>query len=190
MGTMRERMLASRLYLAHDPELVSMRLRARQLQREFNATTEREGSRRSSLLGDLLGEAGDGVFIEPMFQCDYGTFIRLGKGVFMNFGCVILDCAMVTIGDRTMFGPGVHLYAATHPLDIEQRRAGWEYALPITIGSDVWMGGHVTVCPGVSIGDGAVVAAGAVVTRDVPAGAIVGGNPARPLRRGDSVPRI
>jgi maltose O-acetyltransferase len=189
LGTMRERMLASRMYLANDPELVAIRLRARQLTGAFNATSPLEAARRHEILNDLMGEVGEGVFIEPMFQCDYGKFIRLGRGVFMNFGCIILDCALVTIGDRTMFGPGVHLYTATHPLDRQQRSAGLEYALPITIGCDVWLGGRVTVCPGVHIGDGAVIAAGSVVTRDVPSGAVVGGNPARPLRRGASVPR-
>jgi maltose O-acetyltransferase len=189
LGTMRERMLASRMYLANDPELVAMRLRARQLTGAYNATSAHEAARRHEILNDLMGEVGEGVFIEPMFQCDYGKFIRLGRGVFMNFGCIILDCALVTIGDRTMFGPGVHLYTATHPLDRQQRSAGLEYALPITIGCDVWLGGRVTVCPGVHIGDGAVIAAGSVVTRDVPSGAVVGGNPARPLRRGASVPR-
>ena len=182
-GPMRERMLSGQLYLASDPELVEMRLRARRLTREYNATREDEGPRRTEILRELLGEAGEGCFIEPTFRCDYGAFIRLGRGVFMNFGCVILDCAMVTIGDRTMLAPGVHIYAATHPLDTTQRSVLWEYALPVTIGADVWIGGHATICPGVTIGDGAVIAAGAVVTRDVPAGAVVGGNPARPLRR-------
>lgn len=176
-------MLASCLYRADDPELVAMRLRARRLTAQFNSIPAGEHARQRAILHDLLGEVGEGVFIEPMFQCDYGTFIRVGRGVFMNFGCIILDCAPVTIGDRTMFGPGVHLYTATHPLDRHQRSTGLEYALPITIGSDVWLGGRVTVCPGVQVGDGAVIAAGAVVTRDVPSGAVVGGNPARPLRR-------
>lgn len=182
-GPMRERMLSGKLYLASDPELTEMRLRARRLTREYNVTREDEGPRRTEILRELLGEVGEGCFIEPMFQCDYGVFIRLGRGVFMNFGCVILDCATVTIGDRTLLAPGVHIYAATHPLDTAQRSALWEYALPVTIGRDVWIGGHATICPGVTIGDGAVIGAGAVVTRDVPAGAVVGGNPARPIRR-------
>lgn len=183
---MKDRMLSGQLYLASDPELTAMRLRARRLTRLYNATTEEEGPRREELLRDLLGAVGPGCFIEPMFQCDYGSFIRLGAGVFMNFGCVVLDCAMVTIGDRTLIAPGVHIYTATHPINTAQRSALWEYALPITIGRDVWIGGHATICPGVTIGDEAIIAAGSVVTRDVPAGAVVGGNPARALRRNEN----
>lgn len=183
---MKARMLSGQLYLASDPELTAMRLRARRLTRLYNATTEDEGPKRDVLLRELLGRVGEGCFIEPMFQCDYGSFISLGRGVFMNFGCVILDCAPVTIGDRTLLAPGVHIYAATHPTDRAQRSALWEYALPVTIGADVWIGGHATICPGVSIGDAAIIAAGSVVTRDVPAGQIVGGNPARPLRRNEN----
>jgi maltose O-acetyltransferase len=181
-GPMKERMLSGQLYLASDPELVAIRHRARRLTRLFNTSTEDEASHRESILRDLLGAMGHGCFIEPMFQCDYGEFIRLGDGVFMNFGCVILDIAPVTIGDRTMLAPGVHIYTATHPTDTAQRAALWEYGLPITIGRDVWIGGHATICPGVTIGDGAIIGAGSVVTKDVAAGAIVGGNPARPLR--------
>lgn len=181
--SMRARMLRGDLYLASDAELTAMRRRARRLTREFNTSTEDEPTHREALLRDLFGAVGDGVVIEPPFHCDYGTFIRAGKGLFMNFGCVILDCTHVTFGDNVLVGPGAHFYAATHPLDPAVRITLWEAAKPITIGNNVWIGGHATVCPGVTIGDNAIIGAGSVVTKDVPANTIVGGNPAKGLRK-------
>jgi maltose O-acetyltransferase len=172
-----ERMLAGELYDALDPELVAARARARELLGRFNAEPDR------SLLEELLGSIGPDAVIEPPFHCDYGCNISLGERFYANVGCVFLDCAAISIGDRALLGPAVHLYAATHPLDAETRRRGLEYALPISIGDDAWIGGGAIVLPGLAIGDRAVVGAGAVVTRDVPADAIVAGNPARPVRR-------
>ncbi len=120
--------------------------------------------------------------IEPDFRCDFGFNILAGDNLFMNFGCVLLDCAPITIGDNVLIGPGVHMYAATHPVDPAVKATGRELAFPITIGSDVWIGGHATICPGVTIGDGAVIGAGSVVTKDVPPRTVVAGNPAMPLR--------
>lgn len=176
-------MLAGELYLASDPELVAARRRARRLTRLYNATTEEEFERRGALLRELFGAVGPRAEIEPPFHCDYGFNIRAGPGLYMNFGCVVLDCAPVEFGEGVLVGPGVHFYAATHPVDAEARRTGRELARPIRIGSDVWIGGRAVIGPGVTIGDGAVIAAGAVVTRDVPAGAVVGGVPARALPR-------
>lgn len=176
-------MLAGDLYLASDPQLVAMRRRARSITRLFNATREDELETRRSLLTELFGRCTENVEIEPMFQCDYGTNIYLGDRVYMNFGCVILDCAKVTIGERTLLGPNVHLYAATHPTDPRVREGGRELARPISIGRNVWIGGGSIICPGVTIGDNAVIGAGSVVTRDVAAGVIAAGNPCKALRQ-------
>ena len=175
--TDRDKMLAGELYNPYGPDLTAARTRARDLARRFNAGDP-------AALAELLPHAGEGVGIEPPFFCDYGTNIRLGKKVFFNFDCVVLDCALVTVGDFTLFGPGVHIYTATHPLDADERRTGMESAKPVRIGADVWVGGGAILVPGVTVGDRAVIGAGSVVTKDVPAGAVVGGNPAKPLRRG------
>lgn len=182
MMTERERMLAGELYDAGDPELVAMRKRARRLTRAFNGTTEDEEERRAEILRELFGAVGS-VTIEPPFYCDYGSQIRVGTGVFMNFDCVILDCAAVEIGDRVMFGPGVHIYTATHPLPAAERVKGPELAAPIRIGENVWIGGGAILCPGVTIGANTVVGAGSVVTKDLPAGVFAAGNPCRVIRQ-------
>lgn len=178
----RDKMLAGELYRPADPELTAMRLAARRLTRLYNATREDETDRRRTLIEELFGKVGDNIEIEPTFKCDYGTNITLGSRVFMNFDCVILDVCRVTIGDDVMFAPGVHLYAATHPIDADLRYSGQELGKPITIGSKVWVGGGAIILPGVTVGDRSIIAAGAVVTKDVPAGVIVAGNPARVVR--------
>jgi maltose O-acetyltransferase len=175
-------MIAGDLYLASDPELVDLRRRARRLTRLFNQTSEDQSAERAALLGELFGSLGPGPEIEPDFRCDYGFNIRAGARLYVNFGCVILDCAPVTIGDNCLIGPGVHVYAATHPADAAARARGREFARPVSIGHNVWIGGGAIICPGVTIGDDAVIGAGSVVIRDVPAGAVVAGNPARSLR--------
>ncbi|MCY1004188.1 sugar O-acetyltransferase [Nannocystis pusilla] len=178
----REKMLAGELYLAADPELVGLRRAARRLTRRFNETTEDEVETRLEILRTLLGRCGSRLEIEPPFRCDYGANIEVGDGFYMNFDGVILDCAPVTIGENVLCGPGVHIYAATHPLDPEIRITGLETAKPVRIGDRVWLGGGVIVCPGVTIGDDTTIAAGSVVTRDVPAGVLAGGNPCRVIR--------
>ena len=169
-------MLGGELYDASDPELTAARARARELLARFNVRPDR------SLLEELLASVGAEALIEPPFHCDYGFNISVGERFYANVNCVFLDCAPISIGDRVLFGPAVQLYAATHPVDAETRRRGLEHALPITIGDDVWIGGGAIVLPGRAIGAGAVVGAGSVVTRDVPAGSLVAGNPSRPLR--------
>lgn len=175
-------MIAGEMYRPTDPELVALRLKARRLCRQFNASTEAEPGRRVGLLRELFGQLGPRVEIEPDFRCDYGFNILADDNLYMNFGCVILDVAPVTIGRNVMFGPGVHVYTATHPTDPIERSSGSEFAKPIVIGNDVWVGGHATLCPGITIGDAAIIAAGAVVIKDVPPRAIVGGNPAKLIR--------
>lgn len=135
------------------------------------------------MLRDLFGAIGADAQILPVFACDYGFNIRAGRNFFANYGCVFLDCAPITIGDDVKFGPLVQLYTAHHPLDSSLRRAGFEQASPIAIGSNVWIGGGAIVCPGVRIADDAVIGAGAVVTRDVLPDAVAVGNPARAIGR-------
>ncbi|WP_281283787.1 sugar O-acetyltransferase [Nocardioides dongxiaopingii] len=180
--TMRERMLAGDQYLADDPELAELSLVARDLADAYNATTSRQAPLRRELLERLLGSVGDGTEIRPPFLVDYGTNITLGARCFANYGLVALDVAPITIGDDVQIGPNVQLLTPTHPVEPEPRRDKWEAAKPITIGDNVWLGGGVVVCPGVTIGADTVVGAGSVVTRDLPARVVAVGNPARVVR--------
>jgi maltose O-acetyltransferase len=175
-------MLAGELYDAWDPGLARERARARRLTALYNATAQDQPGERERLLRELLGEVGEGAWIEPPFFCDYGSNIALGERAFLNFNCVVLDCARVEIGAGALLGPAVQLSAATHPVGARERENGLEYALPITIGRNVWIGAAVVVGPGVTIGDDSVVGAGSVVVRDVPAGVVAVGNPCRVLR--------
>jgi maltose O-acetyltransferase len=183
MKTEREKMLSGELYLAGDPDLREGRLRARLACAAFNASDPRAADERRALLRGLFGSCGEGAEVEPPFACDYGDYISVGDNFYANFGCVLLDCAPITIGRGVMLAPGVHIYTAHHPLDVPTRASGLELASPVTIGNDVWIGGGAIILPGVTIDDGAVVGAGSVVTRDVEASVIVAGNPARVLRR-------
>ena len=180
--TEREKMIAGELYCAVDDELAALRRTARDLILRLNQTKDEEAHLRHEIYQRLFGAAGPDLWIEPPFYCDYGCNIYFGKRVFMNFNCVILDVCEVYIGDHTMFGPAVQVYTATHPLDWRIRRQALEYGRPIRIGADVWVGGGAILCPGVTVGDRAVIGAGAVVTKDVPANAVVAGNPARTIR--------
>jgi maltose O-acetyltransferase len=172
-------MLAGELYLASDPELQTAAAAAEAWMGRYNATFGHSAAGRHAMLVELFAEAGAGVVVRPPFFCDYGCNIRLGAGVFLNFNCVILDCAEVSIGAGTQIGPAVQIYAADHPRDPARRRAMLEFARPVRIGRNVWIGGGAIILPGVSIGDDAIIGAGSVVTRDVPSGAIAAGNPAR-----------
>jgi maltose O-acetyltransferase len=182
MPGMKARMLAGELYLADDPELVAERARAAALLEQYNATPDAARDERTRLLRDLLGDVGDGVVVNPTFRCDYGYNIAIGARTFVNYGCVMLDVVPIRIGSACQLASGVQLLAATHPVDPEARRLGWEYGSRIRIGDNVWLGGGVLVCPGVTIGDDTVVGAGAVVTRNLPAGVVAVGNPARVQR--------
>ena len=181
MKTEREKMLGGELYDPMDPELSAARARARDLCQALNATHEAEQDERRRILGELLGAGGDSAWMQPPFFCDYGTNIELGERVFFNFNCVVLDVCPVRIGSFTLFGPAVQIYTPMHPLNAEQRRKE-EFGKPIEIGSDVWVGGGAIILPGVRIGSRAVIGAGSVVTRDVPAGVFAAGNPCRIVR--------
>ncbi|ABO67192.1 sugar O-acetyltransferase [Geobacillus thermodenitrificans] len=182
MSTEKENMLAGRLYNPADPQLVKERERARRLVRLYNETLETEYEKRVQLLKELFGSTGEQLYIEPNFRCDYGYNIHVGEHFFMNFDGVILDVCEVRISNHCFIGPGVHIYTATHPLDPHERNSGREYGKPVTIGDNVWIGGRAVINPGVTVGDNAVIASGAVVTKDVPANAVVGGNPARVIK--------
>jgi maltose O-acetyltransferase len=177
----RDKMLAGELYDPFDPELAVARVKARDLCQALNATREADEQERRRLLVELFGAGGDQVWMQPPFYCDYGTNIFLGTRVFFNFNCVVLDVCAVRIGDYTLFGPSVQIYTAMHPLDAELRRTQ-EFAKPVTIGADVWVGGAAVICPGVTIGSKAVIGAGSVVTRDIPEGVFAAGNPCRVIR--------
>lgn len=182
MKTEKEKMIAGELYNALDDQLAKDRMHARMLFKAVNDSREDQPEERTRLLKELIPESGDGLWIEPPFYCDYGYNIKTGDKVFFNFNCVVLDVAPVTIGSRTLFGPNVQIYTATHPMDHVQRASGLESGKSITIGDDVWIGGSVVICPGVTIGDRTVVGAGSVVTKDIPADVFAAGNPCKVIR--------
>lgn len=179
--TEREKMIAGAPYRPGDPELVAARVRAQDLMRRYNATILGETEARAPLLADLLGGCGVGTAVRAPVFVDYGFNVFLGRDVFLNFGCVLLDVCPITVGDGTQIGPQVQLLAADHPRDPAARAQGLENGRPVTIGRNVWIGGGALILPGVTVGDDAIVGAGAVVTRDVAPGTTVVGNPARPL---------
>lgn len=181
MRTELEKMLAGELYDPLDPDLVRARDRARDLCQDLNATREAQQEERRRIARELFGSGGESVWLQPPFYCDYGSNIRLGERVFFNFNCVVLDVCEVKIGDYTLFGPAVQIYTATHPMNAELRRKQ-EFAKPIEIGSDVWVGGGAIICPGVKIGSRSVIGAGSVVTREIPEGVFAAGNPCRVIR--------
>ena len=165
----------------HDADLLRRRNRARDLCQDLNATREAHVEERRRLLRELFGRGGDTVWLQLPFFCDYGANILLGERVFFNFNCVVLDVAPITIGDHTLFGPAVQVSTATHPFDAGLRRTQ-EYAKPIEMDADMWVGGGAILCPGVTIGRRSVIGAGSVVTRDIPADVFAAGTPCRVIR--------
>lgn len=182
MGVNKDRMLAGEWYLPDDDELGADTRRRFELCAAYNADGGAAPERQAAILAELLGHVGKDVRIRPPFHCDYGRHISIGARTFVNFRAVFLDAAPITIGSDVQVGPGVQLLTPAHEMDAERRRAGWERAAPITIGDNVWLGGGVIVCPGVTIGENTVVGAGSVVVKDLPAGVLAVGNPARVVR--------
>jgi maltose O-acetyltransferase len=174
-------MAAGEWYTCLDPELEALRAAARDAVHEHNIMPPRERGSMGPALRRLLGQAGESARIEAPFHCAYGINIELGDNVFLNAGCTILDTARVRIGSSSLLGPNVQIYCAEHHKDAALRGAGLEIARPVEIGERCWIGGGAIILGGVSIGDGAIVGAGSVVNRDVPGGATVVGNPARPI---------
>lgn len=175
--TEKQKMLAGDLYRAVGPEIEGDQRRAHDMMARYNGAAP--DSDRWAMLRTMLGAVGERSVIRPPFFFDYGYNIRIGGGVFLNFNCVLLDVVGIEIGDMTQIGPAVQIYTADHPRDPDQRRAGLEFGRPVRIGANVWIGGGAIILPGVTVGDDAVIGAGSVVTRDVPAGTTVVGNPAR-----------
>lgn len=175
-------MLSGRLYDATDPELMQERKRARILLKQFNDAGEDQLEKRGKAFQQLIPSQGKNVWVEPPFHCDYGGNIELGDKVYFNFNCIILDVMKVRIGADTLIGPAVQIYTAMHPTDWKQRAAGPEYAKPVSIGTNVWIGGGAIICPGVSIGNRTIIGAGSVVTRDIPDDVFAAGNPCRVIK--------
>ncbi|KAK9452008.1 trimeric LpxA-like protein [Limtongia smithiae] len=190
-----EKMISGMRYNSFVAPLLEDRNRARRLVTHYN-TYYPEGdadavlAERETLVRGILGKAGKNVYVEPPFFVDYGCNISIGDDFYSNFNATILDCSLVTIGDRVLFGPNVSILSATHDTDVQARRNGVEYALPITIGSDCWLGGNVTVLPGVTIGRGCTIGAGSVVARDIPPFSVAVGVPAKVVKKLDEVPEI
>lgn len=175
----KQKMLAGEPYRANDPEIQSDLAATAEWMERYNRSCALPPADREALLRERLAAVGTGSVVRPPFHCDYGYNIRLGEGVFLNFNCVVLDVVEVRIGDGTQIGPGVQILTADHPRDPAERATGVEWGRPVAIGRNVWIGGGAIVLAGVTIGDDAVIGAGSVVTRDVPPGATVVGNPAR-----------
>jgi maltose O-acetyltransferase len=174
------RMLAGEWYRPADPELLAEQRRAQELLQRLHSALDSD--ERRAVLTCLLGSLGLGAVVRPGFRCGYGYNIALGHNAFVDFDCVFLDCARISIGDGAQLGPRVQLYTVTHPVASEPRRAGLERARPIELGDNVWLGGGTIVLPGVRIGADTVVGAGSVVTRDLPAGVVAMGSPCRIVR--------
>lgn len=179
----RERMLTGRPYLANRDGLNEARMEAQERLYDYNQLPPQRWGEQRRMLEQLLGSFGKNSVVLPPLRCDYGKQIHVGRDVFINYNFTVLDMCEVTIGDRTLIGPNVSLYGAGHPMAGEDRATGWEYGGPIHIGNDVWIGGSCVILLGVTVGDGAVIGAGSVVTRDVPPNTVVAGNPARVLRQ-------
>ncbi|KJD31928.1 hypothetical protein PK35_12325 [Tamlana nanhaiensis] len=184
--TEKQKMLAGEMYNPSDPELMKERHAVRLLFQEFNSLDENHFEERKKVLYKIFINAGENLYVEPPFHCDYGSNIIAGKNLFMNFNCCILDVAQITIGDNCMFGPHVQIYTATHPLEFKARNSGKEYAKPIAIGNNVWIGGNATICPGVTLGHNVVVGSGAVVTKSFPDNVVIAGNPAKIIKTIDN----
>jgi len=185
MKTEKDKMLAGELYNASDRQLKSERSQARMLLKKYNDTEDDQILLRKEILRDLIGGYSKGLYVEPPFYCDYGSNISVGDEVYFNYNCVVMDTNTIEIGARTRIGPNVQIYAATHSMEYDIRAEALELAKPINIGEDVWIGGGVIICPGVSIGDRTVIGAGSIVTKDVPSDCFAAGNPSKIIKRLD-----
>lgn len=177
------KMLRGEVYDAvYEPFIVLLKATRRRLQ-EYNATAPDDTERLDALIRGLLGSCGEHVNIVQPFMCDYGCNIHVGENFMANFNFCVLDEARVTIGDNVFIGPNTGIYTACHPLDPAERNKGVEWAEPVTIGNNVWIGGGTTILPGVTIGDNCTIGAGSVVSRDIPADSVAVGNPCRVIRK-------
>lgn len=170
-------MIAGKPYWINDPELVEIRFKTRELVDEFNNTSPRDAKLKSEIQKKIFGTVGTNVHIEKPMRIDYGINTRIGSNVFINFNFVLLDCCPVTIGDNVFIAPNVQIYTASHPMDLEERKAHIGFAEPITIGNDVWIGAGTIILPGVTIGDGCTIGAGSLVTKNIPPHTLAFGSP-------------
>lgn len=182
MPTEKEKMLRGEWYMALDAELSADRRKARLLTKRLNDSSDEESGLRMQLLQELIPQQGANLWIEPPFYCDYGYNILVGDGVFFNFNCTLLDVMPITIGNAVLIGPSVQIYTAMHPNDWQQRATGAEFAKPVTIGDNVWIGGAAVICPGVTIGARSIIGAGSVVTRNIPPDVFAAGNPCKVIK--------
>ena len=183
MKTEWEKMQVGEIYNDFDKDLFNRRVEAKKLFREYNRTEDEETDKRNDLMQRLFKSVGKNVWIEPDFRCEFGKNITIGDDVYINFGCVILDCGPVTIGNQVLIGPNVGFYDANHALDAQERMDGALIPGNITIGNRVWIGGGTIILPNVHIGDDTVIGAGSIVTHDIPSGVVAVGNPCRVLRK-------
>ena len=177
-----EKLQAGMVYNDFDSDLFMRRVEAKKLFREYNRTGDDDTALRRKLMEQLFKHVGTEVWIEPDFRCEFGKNIVIGNNVYINFGCIILDCAEVTIGDNVLLGPNIGIYAANHSLDAEERINGGCCGKPVHVGNNVSLAGDVKILPGVSVGDNTIIGTGSIVTKDIPAGVIAVGNPCRVLR--------
>lgn len=178
----KEKTIDGEPYLLGDLDLKKDRRKAKNLLHRLNVTEYRMTKNARLILKELIPNAGVNLYVEPPFFCDYGYNITCGENVFFNVNCVVLDEDKVTIGSNVLLGPGVQLYTASHPLEAQMRRTH-KISKPIAIGNDCWIGGNAIICPGVTIGDGCVIGAGSVVTKDIPDYSMAVGNPAKVIRK-------
>ena len=180
--TEKEKMLSGQLYDACDRDLLKELNEVKVKCQQYNNLLPTDFAARNTMLQEMLGQADQDTFINQPFYCDYGRHIRVGKRFFANFGLTVLDEAFVTIGDDCFIGPHVQIYTACHSTNPAERNTRKEWAEPVTVGDNVWIGGNVTILPGVTIGDNCTIGAGSVVTHDIPANSIAAGNPARVIK--------
>ena len=177
-----ELMNAGELHYFYDDEINELASRAQELVEKYNCVPAKDGEARAEILKELFGKVGAYSHVVPPFHCDYGKFIEMGEGSFLNYDCIILDACKVKIGNHVFVGPRTCIYSASHPIDAGVRLAGYDISKPVTICDNVWLGGNVVVNPGVTIGEGSVIGSGSVVTKDIPPNVIAAGNPCRVIR--------
>ncbi|SMQ51463.1 unnamed protein product [Zymoseptoria tritici ST99CH_3D7] len=183
-----ERMISGMLYDSFTPTLSAARFLARKWCHEYNTSfpgsnMDELSAARYDSMKQIIGSLGPDAYIEPPFYLDYGCNTTIGSRFYAGFNFTILDCGLVTIGDRVMIGPNVSIFAATHETEVESRRQDIEYTAPVVIGSDCWIGGHVVVLPGVTIGEGCTIAASSVVSKSIPAWSVAMGSPAKVVKK-------
>ncbi|MDR0348987.1 MAG: sugar O-acetyltransferase [Tannerella sp.] len=189
MKSEKEKAKEGKLYDANDRQLLTERNLCKELCFEYNRLRPSQMEKRNQIIKQLFGKTGATFLIEQPFYCDYGYNIEIGENFYANVNCVILDGAGVTFGNNVLIAPGCGFYTAGHPLDVEQRCKGLEYARPITIGNNVWIGAQSVILPGVTVGDNSIIGAGSVVTHNIPPHVVAAGNPCRILKTGLNVPQ-